>query len=374
MDSKNYRQAYNIHASNGILFNHESPRRGETFVTQKIVIGACNIKLGIQDKLVLGNLNAKRDWGYAPEYVEGMWRILQHKNSDDYVLATGQTYSIKYFVEKCFQYLGIKISWIGSGINEHAIKKNNKKIVVIDEKYFRPNEVDLLVGDSRKANKILKWKSKTSVDNLIKLMIDSKINELKKHDGIKHKKILITGGSGFLGKNLISLLKNKKINNYFSPRKKDYNLLNVNEIKKLFQDYQPDIVIHLAAVVGGIGANANHPAKFFYENAMMGLQLFHQSYLNNINKFVCIGTICSYPSDTKIPFKESDLWNGFPEETNAPYGIAKKMLSVQSSTYRQEYGFNSIYLMPVNMYGPYDNFNDQTSHVIPAVIKKNTIC
>mgnify|MGYP001168127411 CR=1 FL=1 len=178
---KNYRQAYNIHASNGILFNHESPRRGETFVTQKIVIGACNIKLGIQDKLVLGNLNAKRDWGYAPEYVEGMWRILQHKNSDDYVLATGQTYSIKYFVEKCFQYLGIKISWIGSGINEHAInKKNNKKIVVIDKKYFRPNEVDLLVGDSRKANKILKWKSKTSVDNLIKLMIDSKINELKK--------------------------------------------------------------------------------------------------------------------------------------------------------------------------------------------------
>ena len=177
---KSYRRAYNIHASNGILFNHESPRRGETFVTQKISIAACKIKLGIQDKLVLGNLNAQRDWGYAPEYVEGMWRILQNKNPDDYVLATGKTYSIKYFIEKSFNYLGIKIKWKGSGVNEYGVnEKTNKKIVVIDKKYFRPNEVDLLVGDSSKALKELNWKSKTSIDKLIKIMIDSNIKALK---------------------------------------------------------------------------------------------------------------------------------------------------------------------------------------------------
>ena len=177
---KSYRQAYKIHASNGILFNHESPRRGETFVTQKISIAACKIKLGLQDKLILGNLNAKRDWGYAPEYVEGMWKILQAKKPDDYVLATGKTYSIKYFVEKSFSYLGIKIKWRGHGINEHGIdSSNNKRIVEIDKKYFRPNEVDLLVGDSSKAYKKLKWKSNTSIDKLIKIMIDYNLNQIK---------------------------------------------------------------------------------------------------------------------------------------------------------------------------------------------------
>ena len=179
---KNYRQAYNIHASNGILFNHESPRRGETFVTQKISIAACKIKLGLQETLILGNLNAKRDWGYAPEYVEGMWKILQYKKSDDYVLATGKTYSIKYFVEKSFEYLGIKIKWFGSGINEYGLNlKTNKKIILVNKKYFRPNEVDLLVGDSRKAFKLLKWRSKISINKLIKLMIDTNFKELKKN-------------------------------------------------------------------------------------------------------------------------------------------------------------------------------------------------
>tara|TARA_Y100000590_G_scaffold464770_1_gene635041 strand:- start:25 stop:969 length:945 start_codon:yes stop_codon:yes gene_type:complete len=187
---------------------------------------------------------------------------------------------------------------------------------------------------------------------------------------LDNKKILITGGSGFLGKNLISKIKEKNIKDIFYPRRNDYNLLNIDEIKKLFFDLKPDVVIHLAAVVGGIGANSLHPAKFFYENAIMGIQLFHESYINKIEKFVSIGTICSYPSNTAVPFKEKDLWNGYPEATNAPYGIAKKILSVQSSTYRQEYNFNSIYLMPVNMYGPYDNFDEKTSHVIPAIIKK----
>jgi len=187
---------------------------------------------------------------------------------------------------------------------------------------------------------------------------------------LKRKRIVVTGGGGFLGRNVVKKLKEKGCKDIFIPRSKDYDLRDINAVIKMYEDFKPDIVIHLAAVVGGIGANRAHPGRFFYDNAIMGIQLIEQARLHNIEKFVQIGTICAYPKYTPVPFKEEDLWNGYPEETNAPYGLAKKMLLVQLQAYRQEYGFNGIYLLPVNLYGPEDNFNPETSHVIPAMIKK----
>jgi GDP-L-fucose synthase len=186
----------------------------------------------------------------------------------------------------------------------------------------------------------------------------------------ENKRIVVTGGAGFLGGYVIEGLQKRNCKNILVPRIEDYNLVNLADIVRMYDDMKPDVVIHLAAVVGGIGANRLHPGKFFYENLMMGVQLIEQARLRNIEKFVALGTVCSYPKFTPVPFKEDDLWNGYPEETNAPYGLAKKMLLVQSQAYRAEYGFNSIFLVPVNLYGPRDNFNPDSSHVIPALIKK----
>lgn len=187
---------------------------------------------------------------------------------------------------------------------------------------------------------------------------------------LKKKRIVVTGGTGFLGKFVVEKLRAMGCKNIFVPKSQDYNLIEREDVKRVYQDGKPDIVIHLAAVVGGIGANSENPGKFFYENLMMGVQLIEEGRLYGIEKFVCIGTICAYPKFTPVPFKEENLWNGYPEETNAPYGIAKKVPLVQLRAYRQQYGFNGIYLLPVNLYGPNDNFDPRTSHVIPALIKK----
>ncbi len=184
------------------------------------------------------------------------------------------------------------------------------------------------------------------------------------------RRVVVTGGAGFLGSYVIEGLEKRGCKNILVPKIEDYNLVQMNNIVRMYSDMKPDIVIHLAAVVGGIGANREHPGEFFYKNLMMGVQLIEQGRLHNIEKFVAIGTVCAYPKFTPVPFKEDDLWNGYPEETNAPYGLAKKMLLVQSQSYRAEYGFNSIFLLPVNLYGPGDNFDPASSHVIPALIKK----
>ena len=189
-------------------------------------------------------------------------------------------------------------------------------------------------------------------------------------DFFKNRRIVVTGGAGFLGGYIINGLQKRGCKNILVPKIEDYNLVNLPDVIRMYDDMKPDIVIHLAAVVGGIGANRRHPGKFFYENLMMGVHLIEQARLRNLEKLVALGTVCSYPKFTPVPFKEDDLWNGYPEETNAPYGLAKKMLLVQSQSYRTEYGLNSIFLVPVNLYGPGDNFNPDSSHVIPALIKK----
>jgi len=186
------------------------------------------------------------------------------------------------------------------------------------------------------------------------------------------KRICVTGGAGFLGQAVVKKLieRGAKEENIFIPRSSQYDLVDGDAIERLLSDSQPDIIIHLAAQVGGIGANREHPAEFFYNNLMMGVQLLHKAWQHGVEKFVAVGTICAYPKFTPVPFKEEELWNGYPEETNAPYGLAKKMLLVQSQAYRDQYGYNSIYLLPVNLYGPGDNFDPASSHVIPALIKK----
>lgn len=188
--------------------------------------------------------------------------------------------------------------------------------------------------------------------------------------GFSSKKIMVTGGAGFLGSFVIERLKEAGCKNIFVTRFEEYDLRDRDCILKLFRDARPEVIIHLAAVVGGIGANMANPGSYFYENAIMGIQLMEYARVFGVEKFVAIGTICAYPKFTPVPFKEEDLWSGYPEETNAPYGLAKKMMLVQSQAYRQQYGFNSIFLLPVNLYGPRDNFDPKSSHVIPALIKK----
>jgi GDP-L-fucose synthase len=187
---------------------------------------------------------------------------------------------------------------------------------------------------------------------------------------LKNKRIAVTGGKGFLGHHLMNRLTDYGCQRIDIIDLPEYNLTQPSDIVRLFDTAKPDIVIHLAAKVGGIGFNQKKPAELFYDNLIMGAQLMHEAYLQKIEKFVALGTICAYPKYTPVPFKEEDIWNGYPEETNAPYGLAKKMMLVQSQAYRQQYGFNSIFLLPVNLYGPGDNFDPRSSHVIPALIKK----
>lgn len=198
---------------------------------------------------------------------------------------------------------------------------------------------------------------------------------MNKQDFWQNKRVIVTGGAGFLGTHVVQLLKEQGANDIIVPRSASYDLRSLVAIKELLHDTRDgdkpvDMVIHLAARVGGIGANRAHPADFFYDNLMMGVQLLHESWQSGVDKFIAIGTVCAYPKFTPVPFKEESLWDGYPEETNAPYGLAKKMLLVQSQTYREQYGYNSIFLLPVNLYGPGDNFDLQTSHVIPALIRK----
>jgi GDP-L-fucose synthase len=193
---------------------------------------------------------------------------------------------------------------------------------------------------------------------------------MEKNSFWENRRVCVTGGAGFLGSFLLEKLQERGAASVYVPHIEDYDLVNPEDIQRMLDNAQPEMIIHLAALAGGIGANRTRPAEFFYINLMMGVQLMHQAWERGVEKFVAIGTVCAYPKFTPVPFKEENLWEGYPEETNAPYGLAKKMLLVQAQAYRDQYGFNAIYLLPVNLYGPRDNFDLESSHVIPALIRK----
>lgn len=184
------------------------------------------------------------------------------------------------------------------------------------------------------------------------------------------RRVCVTGGAGFLGSYVLEGLRQRGAGEVFVPLIEEYDLVRPEEVRRMLADARPDVILHLAAHVGGIGANRQHPAEFFYDNLMMGVELMHQAWKTGVEKFVALGTVCSYPKFTPVPFSEDNLWDGYPEETNAPYGLAKKMLLVQAQSYRAQYGYNAVFLIPVNLYGPRDNFNPASSHVIPALIRK----
>jgi GDP-L-fucose synthase len=204
----------------------------------------------------------------------------------------------------------------------------------------------------------------------VKAEADSREISNRRQKNMHEKRITVTGANGFLGKHLVRLLAERGYFNIQQANRPQYDLIRIEDIIRLYEEQKPDIVVHLAAKVGGIGYNLENPGSLFYENIMMGVPLLHQGFLHKIEKFVALGTICAYPKFTPVPFREDDIWNGYPEETNAPYGLAKKMLLVQAEAYRRQYGFNAIFLLPVNLYGPGDNFDPHSSHVIPALIKK----
>jgi len=195
-------------------------------------------------------------------------------------------------------------------------------------------------------------------------------NDNLSHQDFPYRKVVVTGGAGFLGRFVVERFKACPNVEVFVPRSHEYDLLQIDDVRRLLAETNPQLIVHLAAVVGGIGHNQQNPGRFFYDNLMMGTQLIEESRLHGVEKFVAIGTVCAYPKFTPVPFKEDDLWNGYPEETNAPYGLAKKMMLVQTQAYRTQYGFNGIFLLPANLYGPGDNFDLETSHVIPALIRK----
>jgi GDP-L-fucose synthase len=199
---------------------------------------------------------------------------------------------------------------------------------------------------------------------------DSEAESWKAMDFWSGKRVLVTGGGGFLGSEVVQKVRAKSPAEIFVPRRSEYDLVQWANVVRVYNDSRPDVVLHLAGEVGGIGANRDNPGRFFFNNLMMGTQLMEYARLKGVSKFVALGTICAYPKHTPLPFKEENLWDGYPEETNAPYGLAKKMLLVQAQAYREQYGMNAIFLLPVNLYGPADNFDPGTSHAIPAIIKK----
>ncbi len=341
--TKNYRESYNLFAVNGILFNHESPRRGETFVTRKITKGLARVKLGLQDKIYVGNLEAKRDWGYAKDYVEGMWRMLQQDRPEDFVLATNETHSVREFIEETCRLLDIDLVWQGVGLAEQGLdRQTNQVIVAIDQRYFRPAEVDLLVGDYSKAKAKLAWEPTVKFKALVKLMVEA--DYLKESNGLplfqvapvkvassekieefmpRTAKIFVAGHLGLVGSALVRQLEAKGYHNLILRTRQELDLLDQTAVKNFFATERPEFVFLAAAKVGGIMANKEHKADFIYENLLVQNNVIFNAYQSGVKKLLFLGSSCIYPKLAPQPLKEEYLMSDRLEETNDAYALAK---------------------------------------------------
>jgi len=380
----NYRESYGIFACSGILFNHESPRRGKTFVSRKIVRAFADIKANKIETLYLGNLDAKRDWGFAKEYVEAMWLMLQQDKPDDYVIATGETHTVREFVEESSKYFGFDIIWKGEGLDEVGIdRKSDKVIVRIDKAYYRPAEVELLIGDASKAKKLLNWEPKVKFKELVKIMSDaelngekredfSKINSLSKHTfgDDKHAKVFVAGHRGLVGSAIVRKLQAEGFDNLLLKTKEELDLTDGEAVKNFFAKEKPEYVFLAAAKAGGILANRDFAGDFIANNLQIQNNVIHNSYLNGVKKLLFLGSTCIYPRLAPQPLKEEYLLTGPLEPTNEAYAVAKIAGIKMCEYYNKQYGTNYISVMPTNLYGQNDNFDLHTSHVLPAMIRK----
>ncbi len=387
----NYREAYGMFASNGILFNHESPIRGETFVTRKITRAVSAIYLGIQDRLWLGNLDAQRDWGHARDYVEGMWRILQHDRPDDFVLATGQTQTVRLFVERAFAHVGVTLDWQGEGVDERGICANTgKTLVEVDARYFRPTEVDLLIGDPTKAKTDLGWEATTSFEQLVTDMMEADLKTVAReaeHRRVDEesallpraapdmaaydlvgRRVWVAGHKGMVGQALVRRLERENCE-IIAPRER-VDLRRQAAVETWMREAKPDLIFVAAAKVGGIHANDTLPGEFLYDNLMIEANIIEAARHAGASKLVFLGSSCIYPKFAPQPMTEDALLTGPLEPTNEWYAVAKIAGIKLCQAYRKQYGLDFISAQPTNLYGPFDNFDLTSSHVLPALIRK----
>ena len=381
----NYREAYGMFACNGILFNHESPRRGGNFVTKKITQAVAKISQGKQKKLKLGRLDVKRDWGHAKDFVRGMWLMLQQDTPQDFVLAMGETRTVREFVEIAFREVGISIEWKGEGLEEKGIDQSTQKVLVeVSEKYYRPAEVELLCGDASKAERILGWKPQISFQQMVSQMVryDLQYDDFggdednlgfvgyKNSDMKRQDKIYIAGHRGLVGSAITECLKKAGYTNIVTRTHQELDLSCQRDVSDFFQQERPAIVFLAAAKVGGIAANNKYRADFIYQNLQIQNNVIHQSYVNKVKKLLFLGSSCIYPRETPQPMAEDALLTGVLEYTNEPYAIAKIAGMKLCESYNLQYGTNFIVAMPSNLYGVNDNYNLETSHVLPALLRK----
>ena len=385
---KEYRDAYGMFAVNGILFNHESERRGENFVTRKITLAAGRIAEGLQDHLELGNMDSLRDWGYAKDYVECMWLIMQQEKPDDFVIATGVQHTVRDFTEKAFAANGITIRWEGTGIDEKGYDAaTGKMLVCVNPQWFRPTDVDNLWGDPTKAKTVLGWNPQsTTYEQLVEIMAKHDRERAKREKGTqgssviwkegnsimmeKNAKIYVAGHRGMVGSAIVRELQRQGYTNIITRTHKELDLTRQDAVEEFFAQEKPEYVFLAAAKVGGIVANQEALADFMYDNMTLEMNAIHSAWKNGCKKLEFLGSSCIYPRMAPQPMKENCLLTSELEKTNEAYALAKISGLKYCEFLNRQYGTDYISVMPTNLYGPNDNYHPTHSHVVPALIRR----